>query len=349
MIQREDLTHVLDRTAQHWEALRGRRLFITGGTGFVGTWLLEGLAFANKALDLGTTAVVLTRDPHRFRARAPHLADDPAIELLEGDFTSFDWPAGEFAYVIHGATADPKDYPAAPGFFGADLRGAEHILRFARHASTRRFLFISSGVVYGPQPSQLERVPEDYPGAPSPCDPSHRGLYGSSKRAVEHLCMLYARDSGFSVTIARLFAFIGAYLPLDLDFAAGNFVRDVLAGGPVRIGGDGTPLRSYLYGADLAAWLWTILIAGEHGRPYNVGGPDAISIRQLAEAVVAATVPGTPIEIAGTPVPGVLPARYVPDVRRAENELGLVAAIPLEDGLNRMYRWYRGVAEIPTV
>lgn len=341
MIARGDLDEVLERTQGLWDDLRGRRLFITGGTSFVGKWLLETFAHANRTLALGASAVVLTRDPERFRAAAPQLANDAAIDLLRGDFTTFAPPPGEFAHVVHGATADPKDYPEPPGFFGADVAAAQRVLAFARGARTRRFLFISSGVVYGPQPPELERIPEEYAGAPAPEDRSHRALYGNSKRAVEHLCALYARGYGFDAAIARLFAFTGPYLPLDLDFAAGNFVRDVLAGGPIRIAGDGTPCRSFLYAADLAVWLWTILFRGAAGRPYNVGSGEALTIRELAEAVAAATEPGTAIEIARQPVPGTPASRYVPDVRRAETELRLVAAVPLAEGIRRMYRWHR--------
>src|SRR5947209_7804617 len=105
-----DLNHVLAHTASIWESLRNQRIFITGGTGFVGTWLLESLAWANEQLKLDVTAVVLTRYPESFFKKAPHLAGNKALQFLEGDAHSFKYPEGRFPLVIHAATE--KTIPA---------------------------------------------------------------------------------------------------------------------------------------------------------------------------------------------------------------------------------------------
>lgn len=107
----------------------------------------------------------------------------------------------------------------------------------------------------------------------------------------------------------------------------------------MRIQGDGTPCRSYLYAADLAVWLWTILTHGESARPYNVGSGRLVTIEGLARTIVKVANEGTPIEIAGTPVPGAPPARYVPSVERAHKELGLEPLIPIEEAVLRTYNW----------
>ena len=327
-IPAEDLNHILAHTSGIWEALRGQSIFITGGTGFVGTWLVESFIFANEQLDLNARALLLTRNPDRVRAV------NPAIRVLKGDVRSFTYPEGEFAFVIHAATEQGH----APANFELDIQGTKHVLEFARTHGTRRFLFTSSGAVYGKQPSDLTHVPEDYPGAPSTVDLNSG--YGHAKRASEFLCSVCAEQFGFSAILARLFAFAGPYLPLDLNFAIGNFIRDVLTGGPIRIAGDGTPYRSYLYAADLAIWLWTLLIRGESARPYNVGSDQDLTIADLARAVAENTVPETQVEIARQPS-GAPPSRYVPSVDRARDELGLTPLIPLSESIRRMYKWNR--------
>jgi len=339
-----DLNHVMAHTGSMWESLRDQRVFITGGTGFVGTWLLESLAWANERLKLDVTAVVLTRHPETFFKKAPHLVGSKALRFLEGDAHSFTYPEGPFSFVIHAATE--KTIPATPqqplASYDRDLETTRHVLQFASTHKTSRFLFTSSGAVYGKQPPQMTHLDEEYVGAPLTTDLN--SAYGQAKHASEFMCSMYARQFGFTAVISRLFAFSGPYLPLSLNFAIGNFVRDVLAGRPISIAGDGTPYRSYLYSADLAIWLWTLLIRGESTRPYNVGSDEAVTIRELADAVTRSTVPTTVVTVSRTAEPGTPPARYVPSIDRARNELGLRPIVPLEDGIRRMYQWYSETA-----
>ena len=160
---------------------------------------------------------------------------------------------------------------------------------------------------------------------------------------------MYGKTYGFDVTVARLFAFAGPLLPLDANFAIGNFIRDVVAGGPLRIAGDGTPCRSYLYAADLAVWLWTILLQGKPAHPYNVGSARSVTIEELARTVIDTTRSDAAIEIAQRAVPGAMPSRYVPNVDRAASELGLSEHVRLEDGISRMYDWYRALDQRKTI
>jgi dTDP-glucose 4,6-dehydratase len=130
-------------------------------------------------------------------------------------------------------------------------------------------------------------------------------------------------------------------MPLDVHFAVVSFIRDALQGGPLRVSGDGTPYRSYLYAADLAIWLWTVLLLGAPMRPYNVGSAAAVTIRDLARLVAQTVGPGLTVEAARPPIEGMPAERYVPDVTRAEAELGLRPVVSLADGISRTVAWHR--------
>ena len=337
-----DLDHILEHTEPLWTAARGERFFLTGGTGFVGTWLIESLVWANARLGLRISAVLLTRDPAAFQARAPHLADDAAIELVPGDVASFASPEGTFSFAVHAATQPffAPDVRRPGGTLDRDLPATRRVLEFARAAGVRRFLYTSSGAVYGKQPPELSHVPETYAGAPFTQDT--QSGYGLNKRVSEYLCSCYAQVFGLEATIARMFAFMGPHLPLGVNFAAGNFLRDAMAGGPIQVNGDGTPYRSYLYAADLAIWLWTILFRGRAAYPYNVGSPQEISIADLAGTIAREVLPEVEIRIAQKAVAGAAAARYVPSTERAENELGLRVWVSLEEAIRRTRDWHRG-------
>ncbi len=337
----DDLDHILSHTAGLWDELRGRRIFITGGTGFFGCWLLESFAWANDRLALGAEAVVLTRNPEAFRKKAPHLASHPAIRFHLGDVCDFEFPAGEFSHVIHAATASEALNAEAPlAVFDVNVSGTRRALEFARRCEARGFLLTSSGAIYGRQPPEMASLSEDYLGAPDPVDThSTYGARGEEKRAAETLCALYAKQYGIPVKIARCFTFVGPYMPLDSKFAIGNFLRDAMKGGPVQVLGDGTPCRSYLYAADLTIWLWTILLRGETCRPYNAGSPNGVSLAELAHLVAGLYSPPLAVRIAKDAVPGQPANRYVPATLRAEMELHLSQWVGLLAAVERTIRW----------
>ena len=348
-----DLDQVLAATHDLWDELRGRRIFITGATGFFGCWLLETFAWANSRQNLGAQATVLTRNPDKLFNNLPHLAG-AGFEVLVGDVRNFCFPDGEFSHIIHAATESSADlnvnHPQL--MFDTIVEGTRHCLAFAAHAGARKFLFTSSGAVYGKQPSDLTHVPEDFAGSPDPLEPN--SAYGEGKRAAELLCALAAKDTGLEARIARCFAFVGPYMKLDTHFAIGNFIRDVLAGNRILVRGDGTPVRSYMYAGDLMIWLWTILFRGASCRAYNVGSEDGINIADLAREVAAVdgggdAVPRTPVQILGTPVPGAPPLRYVPSTARAQRELGLRCSVPLRDAIDRTMQWNRAMRNLHAV
>ncbi len=335
----QDLDHILKHTEPLWQELKDSRIFITGGTGFFGCWLLESFILANEKLNLGARACVLTRNPAIFQTKAPHLAYHSSIELLGGNITCFDFPEGQFSHIIHAATeASAKLNQENPLLmFDTIVAGTRRVLEFARVCGASKLLLTSSGAVYGKQPSEMTHLAEDYLGSPDLSEPG--SSYGEGKRVAEMLCTLYAKQYGLEIKIARCFAFVGPYLPLDIHFAIGNFIKNALLNEPIEIKGDGTAYRSYLYAADLMIWLWTILFQGQTCRPYNVGSQEGLTIKDTALMVADCSSKSIPVRIAQNADPTKLASRYVPNTQRAMTELGLHTTIDISLAINKTIEW----------
>ncbi len=336
-----DLDHVLRQTDRLWADVAGRRVFITGGTGFFGRWALESFVAANDRLRLNAEAVVLTRRAEAFRRAEPHVGTHPAVRLVDGDVRSFELSPEPFAAILHMATdADVGLIDRKPSLIiDTIVNGTRRVLDYAQACGTPRLLHTSSGAVYGRQPPELRHLPEEFPGAPVLSAP--RAAYAEAKRLAEVMCLLAVRDAGIGAVNARCFAFVGPLLPTGRGYAIGNFFGDAVARRPIRIAGDGTPVRSYLYAADLAIWLWTLALRGTPGRAYNVGSETEVSIGDAARAVSRAFDLPPPIAGAVAPPPGCLPERYVPSTARARDELGLLTWIEFPEAVTRTADWLR--------
>jgi dTDP-glucose 4,6-dehydratase/UDP-glucose 4-epimerase len=325
---------VVQRTADLWEGLRGASIFITGGTGFFGRWLLETLARADDTHRLGLSLLVLSRDSAAFRTAAPELSAHRAIRFLSGDVRDFAYPQGEFPLMIHGAATSASatfHNEDALVKFDTALEGTRHVLEFARRCGTQRCLMLSSGSVYAAPPAGVTHIAEDFRGAPDTLDLV--AALGHGKRASELLCAYYAGKYAIDIPIARCFSFVGPGLPLDIHYAIGNFIRDALWNEAITVRGDGSAVRSYLYAGDCVAWLLKLLLQGLSKRIYNVGSDIPVSMRELAHLVRDVVSPKKEVRILAQTVPGPAPSVYVPDIQRARNELGLDVWTPLEEAI----------------
>jgi len=336
-----DLEDILERSRDDFEGLRNARLYITGGTGFVGSWLLESFVHANARLSLRARAVVLTRNPAAFASAAPRLAADGALEFVRGDVRSTILDVGAFDAILHAATpASAKVNDETPALMVQTVAdGTRRVLDVAERSGAIPILLTSSGAVYGRQPPELELVEETYQGGPDTLDP--RNAYHESKRLAEMLFAISARTHGTRAKIARLFAFVGPYLPLDRHFAIGNFIRDAMSAREIEIQGDGTPVRTYLYAGDMTVWLWRLLMRGATARAYNVGSEHVIDIRETAETVARCVDPPATYAIkTATRKRLGLPERYAPSTSRARQELSLAQWTPFEEAIRRTIAWH---------
>ena len=336
---RDDLDSVIEIAADDLRTFRNARIYLTGGTGFVGTWMLASIVRANARQNLCISVDVLSRDPGAFCLREPELSGSPGVRMIQGDVRSGAAYDTRYDAVIHAAV--PSTATAGPReTLESMVAGDRETLDAAARSGSIPFLYTSSGAVYGRQPPNYYALNENYSGAPDQLEP---GLaYHHGKRTGELLCAMAASETRVAVKIARLFAFVGPHLPLDRNFAVGNFVGDALRSAPIVVRGDGTPVRSYLYASDMTAWLWAILARGATARAYNVGSELPISIEALAHRVSEADGRALPVEVRGkSPSHGQRPERYLPDTGRARLELGVAETVGLSSALQRTLAFHR--------
>jgi nucleoside-diphosphate-sugar epimerase len=342
-ISEEDLIHVFHYTESVWEKVRNKSIFITGATGFFGKWLLESFVYINNKLSLNATITALSRNPEAFLNLYPFYKQETSVIFIKGDVQTFEFPESQFDYIIHAATdADAILNQSNPlQMMDTITVGTRRVLELAKHQhNLNSFLFVSSGAVYGKQPADVSHAKESdsfYIDINNPLS-----AYAEGKRVAELYCSTYFEKLGIPVKIARCFAFVGPYLPLDKHFAIGNFILDAIKQEDIIIKGDGTPYRSYLYAADLAIWLWTILFKGQDNKPYNVGSDEDITIKELAE-LVSSIHTGINVIVIGKRVPGKAVERYVPSIDLTKKELPVKIYINLADAIKKTIKFNESI------
>jgi len=158
--------------------------------------------------------------------------------------------------------------------------------------------------------------------------------YGEGKRIAELLCSMYAQRYNFELKIMRCFSFVGPYMPLDIHFAIGNFIKDAIYNKKITIKGDGNQMRSYMYMSDFIIWLWTIFFSGKSNVLYNVGSDESISMKDLALKIVG-MLNNVSLEILDQVGICDTVDRYVPSIERAKKDLNLGITLDLSLALEK--------------
>lgn len=333
----EDFRFVYSQTKTSWDKLHHKTILITGATGFFGKCMLQNFICANNEHSLNINIIALSRNPEKFIVQNPEFKHD-CISWIKGDVKNFEFPEQNIDFIIHAATdVNTHLITNEPlSIYESIVDGTKHILELAKQKNTNSVLYISSGAVYGKQPHHLTHISEDYVGATNVYDKD--ASYGEGKRVAEMLCNIYNKQHQVDVKIARCYSFVGPYLPLDGHFAIGNFINDILHNRQIKIQGDGTPQRAYLYTADLMIWLLKILTEGKPCYPYNVGSDEAINLETLANIISQYSRSNLGVEIAQakTSAP---PAMYVPSIERAKNELGLKVFTNIKDAIDKTFKF----------
>ena len=278
----------LQRLLAAFEKLDGSRILLTGGTGFVGKWMLQTAKIAQENSATKIEIVIPTRRLTADHVQTAIAIGCPNVSWVEADFMNNQLDLGHIDMIIHAATPASAQLNAEnpAEMLRINVVAMESVLRYA--GNNQPLLFTSSGAVYGTQPQSASHIKE---GNVEPNPPTEQlKAYAQGKQTAERMCREAGKNGQCSPIIARLFAFGGEYLPRDTHFAIGNFIQNALDRQPIAIQGDGRARRSYLYGADMATWLWSALAHGETGSPFHIGSEHSVSILELAQTV--ATVSG---------------------------------------------------------
>lgn len=333
-----DLDAVVRDIAPHCELLRRRRIFITGVTGIIGKWLLASLLHADRQLQLDLHIDALSRQPERFAAYFPIFAQDSRVTLWAGDIRQVLTVDRCYDYVIHAAT-DVVAQTASNDLLDTCVTGTRRILEFAKKSGVQRMLLLSSGAVYGKTPTGHGAIAEDFNGPLDFLSPD--SAYAQGKRCAELLCVTESLAGSLAIPMARCFAMVGPYLPLDKHFAIGNFIHAALNGQPIVIKGDGTPIRSYLYLSEVATQLILLLLLGRSGISYNIGGSEPVTIAELASRVAQALSAPVEILLENRHLHGMHASAYYPDTTRIRHEFGLGPGMSLDEAIKKTADWYR--------
>ena len=338
----QDFAQIGEQAKRSFDQLKDGHIFLTGGTGFIGTWILEAIRFVNDSQGANIQVTILTRNPENFHAKYQHLFEHPNFHYLAGDVIKLPYEklqgTTQFTHLIHAATdASAELNEVNPlQMFDTVVLGTRQILDFAVKQKISKVLYLSSGAAYGQQAPGVDFVAEDSMSAPDCLSP--KNTYAEGKRASEMLCSIYGKQFGCNIVVARIFALLGPLLNLNIHFAAGNFIRDAISGNKISVSGDGRPERSYLYPSDLVVWLLAMLTHGRPGAAYNAGSEEGISIADLAK-LTSNLIGNHGYEVLGLTDSGWNPGRYVPSNQLIQDQLSVKQTVDLAEAIKRTAYW----------
>lgn len=264
-----------------WDRLSGCNILVTGATGLIGSCLVEVL-MERPGKDYHVYAS--GRNKGRALQRFHKYAEDETFHFVPYDVTTPLQSDVDFQYIIHAASnASPNFFATKPvEVIKANVYGVSNLMDYGLKHGLKRFLFVSSGEVYGEGDGRV--FTEDYSGYVDCTSP--RSCYPTSKRAAESLCISYAQEYGVEVVIARPSHTYGPNFTESDNRVYAQFIRNVLRGEDIVMKSTGEQFRSWCYVVDCVSGLLHILLKGEDRQAYNIADESSnISIRDLAELI----------------------------------------------------------------
>lgn len=326
---RSEIETVIDRVGGEFNR---KKILITGGAGFLGSWLSESL------LRLGGEVTCLDNFAAGSMKNIRNLTRSRRFHVIRSDVSKWR-PSGHYELIIHGAsTPVPEQYTSSP--IKAMLPNSIGLHKLLDSAKEKRsiFLYMSTSEIYGD--AKIIPTPEEYPGALDPLGP--RACYYESKRYGETACLAYHRELGVDVRIVRIFNTYGPRIDAASTYSRviPRFVGQALANEDLTIHGDGTQTRSFCYVTDTIEGILKVMTTSScNGEALNIGHPGEITVSELAERIIALAESHSSIKHEAKRPDD--PSRRCPDISKARKLLGWEPKVSLEDGLVRTIEWFK--------
>ncbi|PIK14698.1 NAD(P)-dependent oxidoreductase [Halobacteriovorax sp. JY17] len=330
-----DLEEIYLKSKEWFSLLEGRTIFLTGGTGFFGKWIIYSIIYANQFLKEKITILSITRNIEKLKENSPDIVADPSVKFFEGNLESlkeFNQPADIFihcaANVITSSCTDKESYQ------DLELRNTHAVLKFCKENKIKRIVYTSSGAVYGACSSLDPNIDEVF--HPN----SELTPYGSAKRESEEIIRNFCLKENIEFNIARCFAFLGGYIPLEGSFAAGNFIRNMLKSEEIIVNSDGQAIRSFMYMTDLCNSILNLSTNPTMNQTVNIGSSENINIESLAREI-AKYNPKTSVNIKVKNKSEYF-NKYAPNTDKAKDLFGIEASVDFNDAIKRTIEFYKG-------
>ena len=335
----EDIKSIANELEEFYDELEGKTVLIAGGKGFLGTYFTSVLTKINETLSKPMKIIVLDS---LITSKDKKDSVNQNIEFLEQDISKHFEIGGNIDYIIHAASiASPPTYRKFPiKTVDVNYQGTKNLLEIAKEKKVRSMLFLSSSEIYGDP--EIFPTPESYVGKVSCTGP--RACYDESKRLAETISILYFQQYKIPIKIARPFNVYGPYLNLDDGRIIPDFMNNAINKSQIIIHSDGSPTRSFCYVSDAIGGFFKLLLSKHDGIICNVGNDEEVSVKNVADTIKNIVAKPISIKIIESNDPNYTkdnPQRRCPDLSLIKKSVNYIPKIDLEEGLKRVYKWYR--------
>jgi len=335
----EDIRIIANELSRFYDDLEGKTVLIAGGKGFLGTYFKNVLTKINQTLSKPTKIIIMDS---LITSKDKNEENDTNIEFLEQDISQSFEIQNDVDYIIHAASiASPPTYRKFPiKTVDVNYQGTKNLLEVAKEKKIKSMLFLSSSEIYGDP--EIFPTPESYVGKVSCTGP--RACYDESKRLAETISILYFQQYSIPIKIARPFNVYGPYLNLNDGRIIPDFMNNAMNKSEIIIHSDGTPTRSFCYARDAISGFFKLLFSNHDGIICNVGNDEEVSVKNVANIIQNIMDKPISIKIVKSEDPNYTkdnPQRRCPDLSLIKKVVNYEPKINLEEGLKRVYMWYR--------